>query len=531
MFGGEGVVSDRGMQSTGWRHVLTNPLPAVLLIALMLLAIGGLGFLMIWQNYSAALKAGEARAKSSAHVVAAHIEWMVEASDQALRRIDAALIGERILPSADTIADITEAVGDLPSGFQYSVYDEAGHLRLSSVPEAIGISVADREYFQRLKAGEQTVISPQLEERLSGKQVFVIARRIVRDGMFYGAASIAIPTSAMDTFWRTMELGPHSTVSVIRTDGWLVARHPPLDSSLDLSGTPLFVTHLPHEPSGFYHSAVSPADGLSRIVGYRRVDNWPLVATTGVERGEAMQYFWISLWSGLTVGLPVIALLILGTAWIVYLLRTDAGRRLQLEQALERNQFLLREVHHRVKNNLQAVSSLIQLQPLDNDSKEEMRRRIAAMVAVHEQIYGSDQFDRVELAPYAERLINDIATGYNHDVDLDTRLEAVSIGRDQALPIGLIINELVSNAFKHAFAEKKKGRLEVSLVRDGEGARLVVKDNGPGYTASTRRREGMGSRLIKGFVQQIDGSLELDTSNGTTATVTFPLEDARAISE
>ena len=513
--------SDRRNRTAGWRYLVVNPLPATLLNILMLVAIGGLGSLMIWQNYSAALKAGEARAKSSAHVVAAHMEWMIQASDQALRRIDAALGSEPISTSVDAIASITDAVGELPSGFQYSVYDEAGRLRLSSVPEAIGISVADREYFQRLRDGEQIVISPQLEERLSGQQVFVIARRIERGGRFHGAASIAVPTSAMDTFWSAMELGPHSTVSVIRTDGWLVARHPALDSAINLSNRPLFSTYLKEHPSGFYHSAVSPADGLSRIVGYRKVDSWPLVATTGVERGEAMHDFWTNLRSGLTLGLPVIGLLILGTIWIVHLLRADTERRLQLEQALERNQFLLREIHHRVKNNLQAVSSLVQLQTLDPDAKTDMRRRIAAMVAVHEQIYRSDQFDRVELAPYVDRLIKDIAAGYTSNVDVEMKLDAVSIGRDQALPVGLIINELVSNAFKHAFAKQKKGRLEVSLTRDGENVRLVVKDDGPGYVPG-RRKDGMGSRLIGGFVQQVEGTLDTDTSNGTRVTVTFP---------
>lgn len=511
---------DRRKQPAGLRYVVSNPLPATLLIVLMLIAVAGLGSLIIWQNYTAALRAGELRAQSSAQVVAAHIGLMAEASDQALRRIDAALGDDPIRTTADNITDISSAVGDLPIGFQYSVYDEAGRLRLSSVPEAIGISVEDREYFRRLRDGEQVVISPQLEERLSGEQVFVIARRMTRNGRFHGAASIAIPTAQMDKFWSTMELGPHSSVSVVRTDGWLVARHPALDRSIDLSDTPLFTTYLPKADSGVYHNAVSPADGLSRIVGYRKVDNWPLVATTGVERGEAMQYFWTSLGTGMALGLPLVGLLAIGTTWILYLLRTDASRRMQLEMAFERNQFLLREIHHRVKNNLQAVSSLVQLQPLDSQIKEDMRRRIAAMVAVHEQIYGSDQFDRVDLAQYAERMITDIAKGYSSDIDVDLDLDPVSIGRDQALPVGLIINELVSNAFKHAFAKRGKGRLRVSLKQQDGDIRLVVKDDGPGQMPGAET-SGMGTKLINGFVQQVKAKLDIDGSDGTTATVTF----------
>src|SRR5690606_24667136 len=104
-----------------------------------------------------------------------HLEWMMEASSQALRRIDGALGDEPIsLRTTGAIADIRQAVGSLPVGFQYSVYDENGRLRFSSVPEAMGIEVSDREYFQRLRDGESIVISPQLSERLSGEQVFVI---------------------------------------------------------------------------------------------------------------------------------------------------------------------------------------------------------------------------------------------------------------------------------------------------------------------------------------------------------------------
>ena len=501
---------------------VTTPVAAVVLALLMVAALAGLASLMIWQNYRAALRAGEARAVSSAQVVAAHIEWMMEASDQALRRIDDALGYEPISSSNDAIADIRKAVGDLPEGFQYSVYDETGRLRYSSVPEAVGIQVSDREYFQRLRDGEPIVISPQLEERLSGEQVFVVARRISRAGQFHGAASIAIPTKAMDEFWSQLELGPHSTVSVIRTDGWLVARHPQLPRTIDLKSTPLFSEYLPAASGGFYHNATSAADGLSRIVGYRTVELWPLVATTGIERGEALQFFRTRLRDGLLIGLPLIGLLVSGMFWIVRLLRADAETRAALEQALERNNFLMREIHHRVKNNLQAVSSLVRLQPLPQDRKDDMARRIAAMVAVHEQIYGTDQFEQVEVAPYVERLVKEVAKAFRGDVAIETQIEPLRVGPDQAMPLGLIVNEVVTNAFKHAFANRMDGRLLVGLSVEGKTARLVIEDNGPGYPSN--RETGMGNRLIDGFVGQLRGTLDVDAGFGTKVVVSFPID-------
>lgn len=498
------------------------PFAAAWLAIIILCAFSALAGLMILQNYRAVFEAGESRATSSAQVVAAHLKWMMEASDQALQRIDSALGSEPIgASSPGVIADIRQAVGSLPEGFQYSVYDETGRLRFSSVPEAVGIEVSDREYFQRLRDGSSMVVSQQLEERLSGEQVFVVARRISRNGQFHGAASIAIPTKAMDEFWALMELGPHSSVSVIRSDGWVVARHPQMPQTVDLSETRLFTEFLTNADSGVYLSAASPVDGLSRIVGYRKVESWPLIATAGVERGEALQVFWTSLRAGLTVGLPLVGLLVTSIVWIFRLLQADASRRVSLEHTLERNNFLLREIHHRVKNNLQAVSSLVRLQPLPRESKDDMARRIAAMVAVHEQIYGADQFDQVDVAPYAERLVKEVAAGFPGNIQVETHLERLSVGPDHALPLGLIINEVLSNAFKHAFANTADGRLIVTLSREGSQGCLVIEDNGPGYAPDNKK--GMGSRLIDGFVDQLGGTLKIETDPGTKVTISFPV--------
>ncbi|MCB5205492.1 hypothetical protein LH464_23895 [Neorhizobium sp. T786] len=505
---------------------LSTPFAAVWLTMVMLAALVVLASLMIWQNYKSVLSAADERAASSAQVVAAHIEWMMEASDQALRRIDAAIGHDPVGSSLNTVADIRAAVGDLPEGFQYSVYDETGRLTYSSVPEAVGIEVSDRDYFQQLRQGQPIVISPQLEERLSGEQVFVVARAISRGGRFHGAASIAVPTRTMDEFWSLLELGSRSTVAVIRADGWVAARHPQLPETINISGTPLFADHLPTSAGGFYHNASSAADGLSRIIGYRSVEHWPLVVTTGIATDEALQSFWANLRNGLLIGIPLMGLLVLGMIWILRLLEADAERRTALEQALEKNTFLMREIHHRVKNNMQAVSSLVRLQPLPKDLKDDMARRISAMTAVHEQIYGNDQFEKMEVAPYVERLVREVAEGFSGDVSIELHLAPLRLGADHSMPLGLIINEVVTNAFKHAFASRKDGMLRVELsMDDAKIAHLVIEDNGPGYQVGESR--GMGTKLINGFVAQLGGTLEVITGSSTKVIVSFPLEQAQ----
>jgi two-component sensor histidine kinase len=501
---------------------IAKPGGAIALTVLIVAAALGLAGLLVWQSYQSALTASESRAQSAADIVGAHLEWMIEASDQALRRIDTAIGDGPIGTTPDAVEDISQAVGDLPEGFQYSVYDQAGVLRLSSISHAGGIRIDDRDYYQQLKAGARMVVSPHLIEKLSHKPSFIIARRLDRKGVFYGVATIAIPTAKMDDFWTSIGLGPLSTVSVVRADGWVVARHPELHAPLNIAKSPLFAL-LPNSPKGTYYNQVSPADGLSRIIGYRKIARWPLVALSGIERGEAMASFWRTLELQVAFGLPLLLLLVGFTIWVAWLLQAFAARNLALEQAMERNRFLFREIHHRVKNNLQAVSSLIRLQPLPDVVRNDMARRIAAMVAVHEHIYQSDQFDRVELVPYLERLIGEIARSYPQDVAVDLRLEAVTVDRDMVLPIGMIVNEVVSNAFKYAFSGNSgDGRLVVELAR-GEDGRAVLKiaDNGPGMISDAKK--GMGSRLINGFVGQIGSEYRFESGDGLVFVLLFPM--------
>jgi len=505
---------------------IARPGTAIALTAIIIAAALTLAGLLVWQNYRIALTAGETKAQSAADVVAAHMEWMVEASDQALRRIDAAIGDGAIGTTKDAVEDISGAVGDLPEGFQYSVYDAVGVLRLSSVAKAGSIRIDDRDYFKQLKAGMPAVISSRVVEPLTGLPVFIIARNIVRKGQFRGVASIAIPVQKIDDFWKAIGLGRHSIVTVLRVDGWVVARHPDIQKPLNISNSNVFKL-LPKSPQGTYFSPVSPVDGATRIVGYHKIEHRPLIAIAGIDIDEVLAMFWHSLELQLAFALPVLAVLVGFAVWIAWLLRAFAARNLELEAAVERNHVLFREIHHRVKNNLQAVSSLIRLQPLPDEVRDNMARRISAMVAVHEHIYQSDQFERVSLAPYTERLVSEIARTYPQEVKIDTSLAGLTVDRDLVLPIGMIVNEVVSNAFKYAFQGQAAGRLSVSLLEGGGEATLKIADNGPGLSDGSKK--GMGSRLIAGFVGQIGGRYQIESSDGgVTFILVFPLRQGEA---
>ncbi|CAN0326724.1 unnamed protein product, partial [Phaeothamnion confervicola] len=365
--------------------------------------------------------------------------------------------------------------------------------------------VGDRPYFQELKSGKQELlVTPLIVGRISGENIFLIGRRIERKGAFAGAVLIAVPVSAMSDFLQSLELGAGSTVSVFRTDGWLVARYPPPDQPMNLANYVLFTEHLPRSPTGSY-DAISPADRVARIVGYRKIDQEPLVALASI----AVASHFAPFWDQLRFGLALLGFLVLTLAFVTYALFRALGReehnRKELKDALGRNTLLLQEIHHRVKNNLQAVAAFIQLSPLDAESKLAMNLRLAAMTAIHEQAYRKDEYAVVSLQSYLSQLIKNLRTSYGSDIDITSDLQAMEVDRDQALPVGLITNEVLSNAFKHAFPTNKRGVIHVGLSMIGDRqAELVIRDNGVGHD-STKPSSGIGARLIRGLVDQLGG--------------------------
>jgi len=205
-------------------------------------------------------------------------------------------------------------------------------------------------------------------------------------------------------------------------------------------------------------------------------------------------------------------------------MRVDEDRQQQLVAAMNRANFLLRELHHRVKNNLQTVMSLIRLETIPSDAKQRLALRIEAMVKVHEEMYHSDQFERVQLRPYLTRLIEGIAQSHGADVALTLDIAPIEIGGDRAMQLGLLTNELVANACKHAFIGRISGRLEVRLAEPSPGRlELVVTDDGPGY-ARDLNLQNMGSRLVEAFASQLGGSVLTRTDGRVRVAVDFPRE-------
>lgn len=216
---------------------------------------------------------------------------------------------------------------------------------------------------------------------------------------------------------------------------------------------------------------------------------------------------------------------------------TEARRAEQsIRASLAEKEILLREIHHRVKNNLQVVSSLLKLQAsairarADAPTLEafhESQNRIHSMSLVHERLYHTERLTNVDFHDYIQELVPELLQAYSVEdgqVVLHIDAQNVGLGIDQAIPCGLIVNELVSNSLKHAFPEGRRGKIEVVLRPYGtDQLELIVGDDGVGFPVSVdwRNTKTLGLRLVNTLTRQLNGEVELDQSGNTQFYIRF----------
>ena len=226
-----------------------------------------------------------------------------------------------------------------------------------------------------------------------------------------------------------------------------------------------------------------------------------------------------------------------GRSMFTVILR-DVTQRVAVEQqltaSLREKEALLKEIHHRVKNNLQVVSSLLGLQSraiADVDVRrmfEESQNRIYSMALLHETLYQSEDLSRIDFPEYVRQLADHLFKSYGvagGRIRLRTTLEHLSLNLDAAVPCGLIINELVSNSLKYAFPEGREGEISIDLRgQPGGMARLVVADNGIGLQSEVdwTTTRSLGLRLVRSLAQQLGAKIEVRPHGGTEINLVFP---------
>ncbi len=429
-------------------------------------------------------------------------------------------------------------------------------------------------WFQRLKAGEDTAFSRVFYGEMSERNVMVAAHRLEDEGGgFAGAAAVAIDVSAASGLIRG-ELLPENAVLALVMDGRATAFSGPV-GRINLSGLGDRV-RAQSETSG----GVSLIDARSEAPGYSVIAT-PLIADE-IELVLAVPETALDAWGEAdaiaTFVLPslmwLMALVCTWIAvdyfvlrWLSYLRKlarvygsgrldvaptraqrapaevrelADTMSRMagsletrteELEGALDQRGALLREIHHRVKNNLQVIVSLLNLQAGRMQTREardalyEARRRINALALVHRTLYEAEDLRLVAMRPFLEQLSRQVAevsrTG-DCDVRIDVESEDIELEPDKAVPLALFLTEAMTNAFKHAFKNRADGVIRLRFRRGEDGrCEASLADDGSGLADDAET--GTGSTLMTAFTQQIGGETEVSQSDlgGVEVRLTF----------
>jgi PAS domain S-box-containing protein len=211
----------------------------------------------------------------------------------------------------------------------------------------------------------------------------------------------------------------------------------------------------------------------------------------------------------------------------------------QVSKELAEKHLLLQEIHHRVKNNLSVVFSLLSMQaeqfddPRTREAFRVSQNRIMAMATVHELIYSSDNLTRINLQEYLETVVTSLKQSYMQgavEIEMKFESEHIEIDLEQATPLGLVVTELVTNAFKHGFPNSRPGRIEIlTALSDDKTVLLEISDDGVGLPESFDwgSPESLGLRLVQGLVeQQLEGSLDVNSDGGTQFAIRFKLHSS-----
>lgn len=557
---------------------------AVLVLALMpLLILSSVQGVMEYQDqreremdrlHAAALSASDAimAAFSRADSMSGAIAFQAFALMNSPERCETAL--QRMVEADDTISNI-------------AILDAGGRLICSAIPAAPASSdFSTRGWFQSVRDGEDYAHSDVIFGTISQRQVVLTVRRLQGslngdepgNNQFAGVVAVATDMNAAARLVQRERLPADAQIALVSSQGTLE-----LDANTNaddvFEGVAVGQLLRQARPG---EAVRAEATGVRS--GYEVIVTSLLPERLGVAIAAPARVF--ESFSGISVistfAIPALmTLLVLICVWVAvdyfilrwltYLQRIAqlyaAGRldlvpqrarkaprevarlaavmeqmaasldeqRKELADAVDQRSGLLREIHHRVKNNLQVIVSLLNLQsgrisdPAAAQALLEARQRINALALVHRSLYETDDLRFIEVKPFLDDLLHNLGEvlgGHESSIILDVECDEFALSPDQAAPMALFVTEAVTNAFKHAFADRSSGRILVRLACEDEATcKISVSDDGNGAGPSVR--SGTGSSLMNAFAQQLGGSYSSGTSplGGHDASVSFPLND------
>ncbi|MBN9513939.1 MAG: sensor histidine kinase [Alphaproteobacteria bacterium] len=554
----------------------------VAIAALTLLPILGLAAWQADREQEAKATLQEASLAAAADLVVARYGELIEASR---RMLSAACAADAVRQSANVQPEpvdvsrcesyFTRVLGTSPA--QYSVMlvtDDQGVARCASQPTAVGMSFADRDIFQQVRSTGQFAIGEQVASRLGPNTIIPVALPIASDNAFRGMCAVGITLKALADVAAAPPTGSIGAAVVAR-DGATIGGDPaamrrlPIpsrlaasiagnqadfseygrDSSLyqfrvqPITGSALFaVTSMPI-PEGIAALAERWAAfcliGLALIVVllvvWLSADHWcvqPLryiqTFAEKVARGEETKFAPPHSWS------PEMASIGAGVSAMA---EAIASREAELRANLEQRDHMLREIHHRVKNNLQMISSLLNLQAGEIRSPRirrffgDAQNRVLTLSILHRHLYERSSWSLVDFQQFISDLVRQISVGRRgaerQAPRYHIRAPIMAVGPDTAIPVGLIVTEAVSIALTHNFEGVAAPEVRIETIEREGQVELVIEDNGLGHDTGTLGpdgRGGFGLTLIRGLAMQLGGeaTISVKESGGSRVAVTFP---------
>ena len=234
--------------------------------------------------------------------------------------------------------------------------------------------------------------------------------------------------------------------------------------------------------------------------------------------------------SKIIIGSIALGLITLLSFFLFQLYQKIRSQKEIIAKSLNEKDLLLREIHHRVKNNLQLVSSLLTMQGRSIDDENtiqainEGKSRVRSMALIHQDLYNRENLTGISVKDYIEKLARELFYTYkisDHRIKLELNIDNIELDIDTVVPLGLIINELITNSFKYAWPNENEGTLKITLKEYNGLTTLSVKDDGIGYVPQNVREESFGATLIAALTLQLEGKSNVQIDNGTETIITF----------
>jgi two-component sensor histidine kinase len=394
------------------------------------------------------------------------------------------------------------------------------------------------DMIRALQHPDRTVIGAIVSPRMNPSHFIAFSRALVdRAGRVQGVAVIMVDTNGFNAFHHQLQAPDQGSIfTVARQDGALIARFPmPDESHFHFDTTKHPFTEFAKGSEGTYRAS-SVVDGMERLIAFRHLRDLDLVATAGMTM-DMVFHDWTArtqrnatLFAGGTLLLLILTLVTSESLrHEARLLHSVESKADELANALSEKDVLFQEVHHRVKNNLQVISSLLTMQSLhvgDDRARATLKDaldRIQSMGLVHQTLYERNLASNVDLGVYFGRLAEALVGSYGQgqgSVSVQVEVEG-SLDLDRAVPLGMLANEALSNSLKHAFPDGRSGSVSISLTRDDSMWHFTIRDDGVGMPSKPSK--GIGLSLIKALTRQLNGRSAVTRDGGTVVIVTFPV--------